>query len=225
MRVVCISDTHNHHEAIDLPDGDLLIHAGDFSGRGRDHEVHAFFDWFARQPHRHKVVIAGNHDFLFENHRDAVAPLLDAFPGVTYLEDSGTTLGGLRIWGSPWQPWFHSWAFNLREADELRAKWDLIPAGIDLLVTHGPPHRHGDLLQHEDGHVGCRELLKALDRVRPVVHIFGHIHEAYGIYNEAASGTICINAATCTLAYEPENPPVVFDIDDKRRVAFVSSSG
>ena len=129
--------------------------------------------------------------------------------GVTYLEDEEVEIEGLRLWGSPWQPWFYDWAFNLPRGPALRAKWDRIPAGIDVLVTHGPPH---GVLDHvgrgED--VGCEELLEAVRRVRPRLHVFGHIHEGYGQLER--DGVRFVNASTCTLSYDPVNAPILFDL-------------
>jgi predicted phosphodiesterase len=206
MRIVCLSDTHNLHDRIRVPEGDLLVHAGDATMRGTAEEIAAFFDWLAGLPHRHKVVVAGNHDFLFEREPARARGLVH---GATYLEDSAVEIEGLRIWGSPWQPWFYDWAFNLRRGAPLREKWDLIPQGTDVLVTHGPPH--GVLDRVDQGElVGCADLREAVTRVRPTLHLFGHIHEGYG--QERGEGTTFVNASICDRAYRPVNAPVVVDL-------------
>jgi predicted phosphohydrolase len=206
MRIVCLSDTHNLHQRIRVPEGDLLLHAGDATMRGTAPEIAAFFAWLSTLPHAHKVVIAGNHDFLFER-EPAVARAL--VHGAVYLEDSAIEIEGLRIWGSPWQPWFYDWAFNLRRGAPLREKWDLVPEGTDVLVTHGPPH---GVLDRVDGgeQVGCADLLDALCRINPRLHLFGHIHEGYG--RETREGTAFVNASICDRGYRPVNPPVVVDL-------------
>jgi predicted phosphohydrolase len=205
MRLVLLSDTHNLHAALAVPEGDLLIHAGDLSMMGSLEDVEAFDAWLAGLPHPHKIVIAGNHDFCFERAPgEAEARLTRA----VYLRDSGLTLGGLRFWGSPWQPWFFDWAFNLQRGPEIRAKWDLIPADTDVLITHGPPAGHGDLTTRGD-HAGCADLLDAIRRVRPRLHVFGHIHEGYGQTSEGE--TLCVNASNCDVDYQPVNPPIVLD--------------
>ncbi len=130
MRLVLISDTHNQQRSLRLPAGDVLVHAGDFTMRGTEPEVRAFGEWLADQPYEHKVLIAGNHDFLFEREPQLARSLLPAH--VHYLFDSEVTLGGLRFWGAPWQPWFLDWAFNLRRGPELAARWALIPEGYGL---------------------------------------------------------------------------------------------
>ena len=205
MRVVLLSDTHRRHGEIQVPEADLLIHAGDFSGRGTRSQIQAFDDWLGSLPHPHKVVIAGNHDFLFER----VATPQELLQNVRYLQDEEVVIGGLRIWGSPWQPRFFDWAFNLDRGEPLRRVWQKIPDGIDILVTHGPPKGILDRVQR-GGEVGCEELREALRRVRPRLHVFGHIHEAYGQLH--LDGTHFVNAASCNLDYQPVNPPVVVEL-------------
>lgn len=208
MRVVCLSDTHSLHGQVRVPDGDVLIHAGDLSGNGQVPQIAKFIDWFAAQPHKHKVFIAGNHDFLFEDSPGMVRGLFDK-RGLTYLQDSGATIDGLLFWGSPWQPRFLDWAFNLDRGPAISRKWDIIPQGTTVLITHGPPLGTLDRV-HEGPHVGCGDLGRALDRVRPAVHVFGHIHEGYGA--EQRGPTLCVNASICTRNYKPTNPPIVVDL-------------
>lgn len=142
---------------------------------------------------------------------DAVKAILTEadVPGLVYLEDSGAVVAGLRFWGSPWQPEFCDWAFNLERGEPCREKWRLIEP-CDVLVTHGPALGHGD--QCSDGaRAGCVDLLETIQtRVRPAVHVAGHIHEGYGVTTDGA--TTYINASTCTLRYRPTNPAVVWDV-------------
>ena len=218
MRLVCLSDTHNLHASLRVPDGDVLVHSGDATMHGTTEEVGDFDAWLAGLPHRHKLVVAGNHDFLFEREPEAARKLLRS---AVYLQDSGVEIEGVRLWGSPWQPWFFDWAFNLRRGRPLREKWDLIPQGTDVLITHGPPHGILDrvggpvprLMAGVTGrgaHVGCEELREAVYRLRPRLHVFGHIHECYGV--EARDGTTFVNASNCSRAYRATNPPVVVDL-------------
>jgi len=208
LRLVCLSDTHGLHDQLDVPDGDVLLHAGDFTKRGAEHEVRAFATFLAAQPHRHKVVVAGNHDFLFERDATRARELLG---DVTYLEDAAATIEGVSIWGSPWQPWFHDWAFNLRRGAPLAAVWDRIPDTTDLLITHGPPFGILDRTALGE-HVGCEELVKALARARPRLHLFGHIHEAQGHLVEGS--TLFVNASNCDLGYRPVQAPTIVDWDE-----------
>ncbi|MEM9380697.1 MAG: metallophosphatase domain-containing protein [Planctomycetota bacterium] len=207
MRIVCLSDTHGLHDEVVVPDGDVLLHSGDLTARGNPDEIASVGAFLARLPHRHKVVIAGNHDFLFETDRERAQELLG---DVTFLQDDGATVEGLAVWGSPWQPWFHDWAFNLERGEALAEKWALIPSGTDVLLTHGPPRGVLDTTRRGEG-VGCDDLVDALERVRPALHLFGHIHEARGV--ERAEGTLYVNASCCGLRYPPVRPPVVLDWD------------
>lgn len=137
MRLVLLSDTHNFHLRMPPPPaGDVIIHAGDLTSSGTLEEIRLFFEWFATLPHASKIVIAGNHDFGFERTAEAAEALVP--PNVTYLRDRGTEIGGFKVWGSPWQPWFGDWAFNLRRGPDIAEKWALIPDDVDVLVTHGP---------------------------------------------------------------------------------------
>jgi Icc-related predicted phosphoesterase len=206
MRVICISDTHGFHRQLELPDGDLLIHAGDITRRGELDILRDFNAWLCTLPHTEKVVIAGNHDFCFQDTPDEARQLMTA---CHYLEDSSCTIGGLSIYGTPWQPWFHDWAFNLERGSQLAAKWDLIPDTTDILVVHGPPHGHGDMTIRDEA-VGCVELLERIRQVQPKLVVTGHIHEDFGITSEGP--TTIVNASTCTLSYEPANAPLVIDL-------------
>lgn len=205
MRIVCISDTHGQHGQLRIPEGDLLVCTGDFTRRGRRAEVTDFNDWLGSLPHRHKVIVAGNHDFLFEQMPDARSLLSCAI----YLQDEACSLHGLRIYGSPWQPRFFDWAFNADRGAPLRQIWAQIPSGTDVLLTHGPPHGILDTTVRGQS-VGCEELTLAIQRVRPKLHVFGHIHESYG--QLVRDGTHYVNASSCNLQYLPIHPPIVVDL-------------
>lgn len=190
-----------------VPDGDVLVHAGDLTKRGSLEEIAAAGDWLRSLPHPRKVVIAGNHDFAFE--RDPRAAREALGEGLDYLEDSGVAIGGFALWGSPWQPWFHDWAFNLPRGARLAEKWALIPLGTQVLVTHGPPH--GILDRTVSGELaGCRDLADRVRIVRPALHVFGHIHEGSGTFHDGA--TTFVNASICDLRYKPVNPARVIEL-------------
>jgi Icc-related predicted phosphoesterase len=207
VRLVCLSDTHEQGRRVAVPDGDVLVHAGDLTFHGALDALAREADWLRSLPHPHKIVIAGNHDFAFQLTPAKARAALD---GLTYLEDAEATVAGLRFWGSPWQPWFHDWAFNLERGPAIRAKWDLVPAGVDVLVTHGPPAGHGDRVVAGD-EVGCADLLDAIHRVKPRVNVFGHIHEGHGVTE--ADGTRFVNASICDVRYRPVQGPIVVDVD------------
>ena len=208
MRIVCISDTHEQHRSIELPPGDMLIHAGDLTYKGEAHAVKDFLDWFSAQPHKHKIFIAGNHDFLFEN----LSPFPGKYGDLTYLEQQSTEIEGLLIFGSPITPRFGNWAFMEERGDDIKYFWDEIPRGTDILITHGPPAGILDVTAPRWGslNAGCFDLKKAVDRVKPKLHVFGHIHSAYGKLEQ--DGTIFVNASTCNEEYDPLNPPIVIDL-------------
>lgn len=207
MRIVCISDTHFPTPQITVPDGDVLVHCGDATLSGHLEEIATFAEWFGALPHRRKIFVAGNHDFGFQRQRDEALRLLG--PGVIYLEDSGVTIDGIEFWGSPWQPWFLSWAFNLPRGEALKKHWDKIPPTTDVLITHTPPYGILDLVERGE-HVGCKDMLKAVKRVRPRFHLFGHIHGGYGMLTRGH--TTFVNASICTEYYMPTNAPVVVEL-------------
>lgn len=211
MKVVCISDTHGMHSRLEMPPGDLLVHAGDFSWQGRPREVMGFLEWFEAQPYRYKAFIAGNHEVTFEKYPETVREWVRPFLSdrLCYLQDSGVTFEGTSIYGSPWQPWFCDWAFNLRTAAELHVKWSRIPDGTDVLITHGPPHMYGDWVDRDEN-VGCRELLRKVLQVKPQLHVYGHIHEGYGMYS--LPHTVLVNASSTDDAYYAIRKPIVMEL-------------
>lgn len=204
MRIVAVADTHLFVEDLgQLPDGDLFIHAGDLCRGGTLEELAEAAAWLRGLPHPTKIVVAGNHDWSFVRDPAAARALLD---GVTYLQDAGVTIEGLRFWGSPWQPAFNDWAFNLPRGPAIRAKWDLIPEGTDVLITHGPPAGIGDTVS-DSRRTGCADLLAAVRRVRPMLHLFGHIHQDGGFWRR--EDTSFANVTT----WECERGATVIDVE------------
>ncbi|XP_069142469.1 metallophosphoesterase MPPED2-like [Argopecten irradians] len=237
VRVVCISDTHSKVEIKDpdsIPPGDVLLHAGDFTMKGQPSSVSVFNQFLGQLSHKHKIVIAGNHEISFDDvimskksldpmfgsmqtYRDemnkfGVKCTKELLTNCIYLEDSMVCLFGINIYGSPWQPVYSSgrWGFNICRGELLLEKWKSIPKNTDILITHGPPVGYGDVAKGGN-HVGCVELLNVVQKVvKPKYHVFGHIHEGYGMSTDG--DTVFINAATCTTQYRPTNPAIVFDI-------------
>lgn len=208
MKIVAISDTHTQHNSLDLPPADMIIHAGDISYKGTEKEVYEFYEWFAKLPYRYKVFIAGNHDFYFEkfsNHE-----IEEQLPkGIIYLNDSGVVIEGLKIWGSPIQPWFYSWAFNRVRGEQIRKHWELIPQDTNILITHGPAYGVLDKTIHGLP-VGCEDLMVKIREIRPEYFICGHIHEGYGL--KKIHDTTFINASVLDVRYKMVNQPLVFEI-------------
>ena len=206
-RFVFLSDTHNCNEQIAVPDGDVLIHAGDATNRGTIDEITAFNQWFSNLPHKIKIFVAGNHDLLFERRPKLAQSLLSE--NIIYLQDSAIEIENLKIYGSSWQPRFFDWAFNLNRGREIAEKWHLIPNETDVLITHGPPF--GILDETPGGDfAGCEELRKKVEEIRPRLHVFGHIHSGYG--RQEKFGALFVNASNCDEDYLPVNQPIIVDL-------------
>jgi Icc-related predicted phosphoesterase len=206
--VVCISDTHELHRELEVPNGDLLIHAGDFTFFNHTSKIRDFNDWLGELPHRHKVVIPGNHDCVF--HKDPLARGL--ITNAVLLINESVTLCGLNIWGSPVT--CDDAAYGHTTAEDRAALYATIPPDTNIVVTHGPPQ---GILDHEKGsdHLqGCPQLRKAVLRLKPRLHVFGHCHVGYGALPTAR--TLFINAALLGWAGDLENQPRVLDISVPR---------
>ncbi len=206
MKIIVISDTHGKHRNLNMPKGDMLIHAGDVSMEGKTEEVIDFLNWFGELQYKYKIMIAGNHDYFFEKidkqELDTLIP-----PSVIYLNDSGVTIEGINIWGSPVTLWYENWAFNRHPGEDINKHWELIPKNTNLLITHSPIF--GTLDKLEMGlQIGCHDLLKKVDEIKPRLHLFGHVHEAYGIIE--LKDTTYINASSLNSKYELQNKPIEF---------------
>ncbi|WP_114416922.1 metallophosphatase domain-containing protein [Marinospirillum perlucidum] len=210
MRLVMLSDTHGRHRDIQVPGGDLLIHAGDFSSGHSWEELEEFADWFRAQPHAHKVVVAGNHDLLMESDPEAGQRLFAGW--AHYLKDKALTLEGIQIYGSPWTPRFFDYAFMLPRGSALAECWRKIPEATQLLITHGPAQGLGDLT-FTGVRAGCEALTKRLKQLEQLkLHLFGHIHEGHGIYQPTSLRPYTsINASSCRWSDAGLNPPLCFD--------------
>ena len=214
MRIVCISDTHTCNEEIVVPDGDILVHAGDSLTNGTIQEFEAFIGWFTSLPHLHKFLIAGNHDWVFQLFPDKATGMIP--PSIVYLQDSSVELMGMKVYGSPWQPRFYDWAFNLNRGPEMAEKWAMIPEDTEILITHGPPQGILDEVETEFGgsHEGCEELRQRVEHLAKYgklkLHIFGHIHSGHGVHEEF--GVKFVNASICDEEYKPSQRPIVIDL-------------
>jgi Icc-related predicted phosphoesterase len=210
MKLTFISDTHTKHNQLNLTGGDVLIHSGDFMNSGYvRNNIMDFLDWFVEQPYKQKIFISGNHDRYFQNNTEEVRDILGSIYGglVSYLEDDGTNIGDVNVWGSPWQPEFFNWAYNLpRQGTELKEKWDMIPENTDILITHGPPHGYLDKLPNIPDNLGCELLRERVDIIKPKIHVFGHIHYGYGYVTNG--DTHFINAAVLNEQYIHEHKPI-----------------
>jgi predicted phosphodiesterase len=216
VKITCISDTHNQHLHIPpdwLEGGDVLVHAGDVSGRGSLKEIEEFLAWFNELPYTHKIMIAGNHDFWFERTTAFVVNemLQEKYPNIVYLNDTGIEIDGIKFWGSPVQPWFYDWAFNRMGTDICR-HWDMIPLDTDVLITHGPMKGFLDMTVRGVS-TGCPYLLeKSAEMTNLKLFVCGHIHEAYGKF-EFPDGGVFVNASILNFNYQVQNKPIVIEIN------------
>ncbi|MFH4978798.1 hypothetical protein AB6A40_005507 [Gnathostoma spinigerum] len=221
VRFVCIADTHDDLKSVlpQIPNGDILIHAGDITNFGEKEEIERFNECIALLPHRHKVVIAGNHDLGFEDGEDlskreeryANRGTQEGYrflKGCTYLADSSVEISGIKIYGTPWHP-LPGYSFSRQRGDEIAAKWNMIPSDINVLITHTPPLGHGDV--YNGFHEGCENLLNVVEeRIKPQFHVFGHVHVGHGVTTNGS--TIFINCATVDPETKRYFDPIIFDV-------------
>ena len=214
MRLVFLSDTHGLHHKMKhpVPDGDVLIHCGDGMNTGNITELNDFARWLNNFPHEHKIYIPGNHDHFFEENLILSKEIMNSHESikVNVLVDEELTIDGLKFYGSPWTKQFYTWAYMKKEP-QLKDIWAAIPNDTDILITHGPPQSVLDI-NDEGQRCGSKGLRDRVWEVRPLIHAFGHIHEAYGIMD--GSHTKFMNLSVCNRKYQPINKPVVIDIDE-----------
>jgi len=233
LKIVTISDTHRFHKEVDLPEGDLLIHAGDFTSMGSVEDVEDFLIWLKKKSRKYtfgSVFIAGNHDKSFDVKyaktfdltaeegkkpkwlEEMLLEYVDPKIGVRYLENTHTIVNDFKIWGSPVTPWFFGdyWAFNKNRGDEIKEVWETIPKDADIVVTHGPANGLLDYVLDSKINAGCEELSKYIAAIKPKLHVSGHIHEGYGVTKSGS--TIYMNASYVNTSYVPSNAPQVITI-------------
>lgn len=216
MKLVFISDSHGLHERISIPDGDVLLHCGDFMNGGRDvSELFSFRAWWIRQPHKYKILISGNHDILMERELPLTLDFNKPEYGLFYLLDSGTSIDEIKFWGSPYTPEFFPeyWAFNRKRGEVIRKHWNLIPDDTDVLLTHGPPIGLLDQAapSKNSDSLGCADLRMKIDSMDSLkISAFGHIHGSSG--QRKYGGKTFINASQVNESYKVVNKPIVIDL-------------
>jgi Icc-related predicted phosphoesterase len=176
------------------------------SKRGGMAEMENFLNWYESLPFTHKVFTVGNHDFLAETSPSLFRKLIP--DNCVYLENSDVVIEGIRIWGSPITPWFYDWAFNRQRGADIAKYWATIPEGTDIIVTHGPVYDILDRTTRGDL-TGCEDLRAKIEAIKPKYHVFGHIHEAYGM--RQVGDTTFINASVLDEQYRMANAPIVLD--------------
>lgn len=231
MKIFCISDTHTKHDRQELneylstsmnsSDVNILVHAGDLTNIGEEKDIQSFLHWFQNiQGFEAKIFIAGNHDFTFQHKPPFLVNYINeenlSQSDCIYLEDSECMVNGVKFYGSPWQPWFCDWAFNLpRNGKELEEVWVKIPEDTDVLITHTPPFGILDKTPMTKGNVGCEKLMERILVVKPKLHVFGHIHSARGLYQN--EDTAFVNACVLDDYYHYKSKPIVIDFDEETK--------
>lgn len=221
--IVCISDTHTYHKRVTVPEGDILVHAGDFCGRGDPLEVGHFLDWMESLPHETKIVVPGNHDICVAD--DPQVRIQFEYSGIHLLIDESVTVAGLKFYGVPWTPDFFpdTWSFQHCQAgctpEEI---WAKVPEDTDILVSHGPPYGCGDQITPIfSQHLGSKPMRDRIEELKGSLRyvVCGHIHGSYGRQctdSTDPNGVEVINASINTEHYMPTNAPIVLKVDDGR---------
>lgn len=211
MEIIFISDTHTKHKMFTpylQRGGDIIVCCGDITGMGGVEELRKFAAWYGALPFTHKLLVAGNHDFILEQTPSLARRILKN-TGIIYLENKETVIDGLKFYGSPVSSHFNNWAFNKKHGLEIKQYWDKIPLDTDILITHSPPL--GILDGNSEGlHLGCDMLRDTVRNIKPTIHAFGHIHEGYGTLSK--DGTYYINAALLNEKYQPVHKPISVSI-------------
>lgn len=211
LSLVIISDTHNKHKRLGtLSKADVIIHCGDFTSMGYSHEIVDFMQWFSKlEQYHYKLCVSGNHDWLFETHK--LLALEKVPKNVIYLEDSGVEIEEFKFWGSPVQLPFNNWAFN-RPEEKLAEHWKAIPDDTDVLITHCPPYSIFDRSIYDKTHMGSPSLyFEVINRIKPKIHCWGHIHSGYGI--KVIENTTFINASNLDEDYMCVNKPTLIELE------------
>ncbi len=203
MKIICISDTHNQHEKLLLPEGDCIIHAGDFTDSGTKRETKIFLEWFSSTPYKHKIFIAGNHDFYLQKKAHKLNQIIP--DNIHYLQDSGVSIEQINFWGSPVTPGDASWAFSRNRGRIIAKHWEMIPHDTHVLITHSPPFGIMDELDDKTL-IGCKNLSERLKELQISVHTFGHVHNDYGMVK--TNGTTYINSSFVDGDNRPINGPI-----------------
>ena len=219
VRIVLISDTHNRHRMLKMPEGDVLIHAGDFTNKGTEQEIREFDAWLASLDYQHKIVVPGNHDKGMDSKTKQGGVQVTEVTNANVLRGEMVEVMGLRVFGLP-----HTLnlplgremsAFGCGTEEEMKERAGGIPsANVDILVSHSPPWGIGDTNRtgKHCGSQGLREVVFNADQL-PKLWAFGHVHESGGnTYRAKGTKTILMNAASFLRSEEGLRPPVVIDI-------------
>lgn len=221
MKIMFLSDTHGRHLEIEnvygkLPNVDIIIHSGDCTRYGEYEETDEFFKWYNGLDAKHKILIAGNHDFVLQQVGRRNEILLNNY-GITYLEDSFINIDGIGIYGSPWSPIYGMWAFMKHRNGEMDEVWQKVPTNgsVDILATHTPAYGRNDISVRGNLHVGCEMLAYRINEIKPKIHVCGHIHECGGKIVEEQNGMISLNASLLNEYYKLNHPIWIYETETK----------
>jgi Icc-related predicted phosphoesterase len=210
MKIVALSDTHGSHRSVNMPQGDIVIHCGDYTRRSNYPGTLDFIQWYSNLKFSYKILIAGNHDRFTEKRKQDFFEIING-RGIIYLENQSVQIGNNKFFGSPYtQKFVGIGSFTYSNEHETRKIWNLIPEDTNILLTHGPAKGFRDFSKTENKHTGCDVLLEHILKIKCPYHIFGHIHESYGI--EANEDTVFINASLVNGAEELINKPVIIEL-------------
>jgi len=218
FKIVAISDTHNRHNKLGIPQCDIFIHCGDWTSMGHAHEVENFAKWLNKINARYIVLVPGNHELTFEkNIPESLNWIKEHCPTAHILIEESIEIEGIKIYGSPITPFFYNWAWNRYRGEDIQKHWNKIPENTDILITHGPPYGILDTTIHADGsprpeNLGCEQLLKKVQEIKPDLHLFGHIHHPGGTQVHK-DGTSFYNCSVCNEQYFPSNPLTIIEYD------------
>jgi Icc-related predicted phosphoesterase len=223
MKIACISDTHCQLEKVEVPPCDIIVHTGDLTYKGEIPEITTELDKLKEKKEqsgaRAVFLTPGNHDWGFQYHPQMFKDICSS-KGITLLNHELVEFEGLKIFGSPYQPFFCDWAFNVDRGEPLARLWAQIPNDVQILLTHGPAHMILDKIPdkyvkpgsiNKTVNVGCEALKRRLEHLRELkLHVCGHIHDSYG--QVQVYGVKHINASICTEKYKPTNKAILVDI-------------
>lgn len=219
VKICCISDTHNQHRKLEIPECDVLIHAGDFSYTGDFQSIWEINEWFGKLKKdglcSEVVTVCGNHDFLYEKNPSLARSIMT---NCIYLQEEPLEFMGYKWFGSPISPEFNNWAFNRKRGKEIARCWAKIPDDTQILVVHGPPYGILDVNTEEiysqplgPVHLGCEDLKKRVGQLKDLkLLVTGHIHSSSGV--EEHNGIKFVNASVLNESYEVVYPPRIIEL-------------
>ncbi len=221
-KIVILSDTHEQHHQVSVPDGDMLVHCGDFTNSGNLNKIEDFLRWFSKHPHKNKAFCAGNHERSLDPEHtlrnkalELIKEYTDKYKNLFYLENSGMIIEGLRMYASPNTPFFYNWAFNVQRGEEIAKYWRKIPKDVEFLITHGMPYSILDLVNNDygrDKHQGCEDLLNRISELKNLkLFAGGHLHMNQKLI--IINNVTYVNAAIVDDQHNVIHQPVVIDLE------------